>query len=78
MPHTATQPFTLNEKTRRTVESAVGLPYGDILRRSAGELTRHIEKKVGHRLRPGFSAGKSLVGRGSAYLFLRRLFGKCR
>ena len=70
--------FQLNEKTKRCIARAVGLEFDEIRARSADSITHHIENKIGHKLRPGYSVGNSLIGRGSAYLFFRRLFGSCR
>ena len=59
--------FQLNEKTQRRISRSVGVDVSTIRQMSAPEMTSHIEKKVGHKLRPGFSAGKNIIGRGSVY-----------
>ena len=62
----------LNEQTRNSLFRKVGLTYEQMQQMSAEEIDAFIEKRMGKKLAPSFSM-KSLVNRGSVYLFFKRL-----
>lgn len=65
----------LNEQTRKSLSRRMGKPYDEMLQMSAEELDALVEERIGKKLTPAFSL-KSMVNRGSVYLFFKRLL--CR
>ena len=66
---------TLNNKTKETLKHKLGKTYDELMQMSAEDLDALIEKRIGKKLRPAFSL-KSIVNRGSVYLFFKRLMSQ--
>lgn len=66
---------TLNNKTKETLKHRFGKTYDELMQMSAEELDALIENRIGKKLRPAFSL-KSMVNRGSVYLFFKRLISQ--
>lgn len=66
---------TLNSKTKETLKHRLGKAYDELMQMSAEELDALIENRIGKKLRPAFSL-KSMVNRGSVYLFFKRLISQ--
>lgn len=66
---------TLNNKTKETLKYRLGKTYDELMQMSAEELDALIENRIGKKLRPAFSL-KSMVNRGSVYLFFKRLISQ--
>ena len=65
---------TLNEKSKRTIEKRLGLSFSEMSSMSAIELDKVVEQKIGKPLKFRPIADERLIGRGSVYLYLNRLF----
>ncbi len=66
---------TLNSKTKEMLKHRLGKTYDELMQMSAEELDALIENRIGKKLRPAFSL-KSMVNRGSVYLFFKRLISQ--
>ena len=66
---------TLNSKTTEPLKHRLGKTYDELMQMSAEELDALIENRIGKKLRPAFSL-KSMVNRGSVYLFFKRLISQ--
>lgn len=66
---------TLNNKTKEALKHRLGKTYDELMQMSAEELDALIENRIGKKLRPAFSL-KSMVNRGSVYLFFKRLISQ--
>lgn len=64
----------LNQKSRESVEKQTGLSVEQIISMDVEEIDLAIEKKIGKKLRYSLQDDMRLIGRGSVYLFLNRLF----
>lgn len=62
----------LNHKTQNSLFRKVGLTYEQMQNMNAEEIDAFIEKRLGKKLSPSFTM-KSIVNRGSVYLFFKRL-----
>lgn len=67
--------YTLNEQTRKSLSRRLGKSYEEMLQMSAEELDALVEARIGKRLTPAYSL-KSMVNRGSVYLFFKRLLSR--
>lgn len=65
----------LNEQTRKSLSRRMGKSYDEMLQMSAEELDALVEERIGKKLTPAFSL-KSMVNRGSVYLFFKRLLSR--
>ena len=64
-----------SNKTKETLKHRLGKTYDELMQMSAEELDALIENRIGKKLRPAFSL-KSMVNRGSVYLFFKRLISQ--
>ena len=62
----------LNEQTKKSLCRRLGTTYDTMLQMSAEDLDALVEEHIGKKLTPAFSL-KSMVNRGSVYLFFKRL-----
>jgi len=67
-------PITLNSQTILSIENVTGMKYNDIISMDNDVLTKNIESKIGKRLKFKRINNNQLMGRGSVYLYLNRLF----
>ena len=65
----------LNEQTQQSLSRRMGKSYDEMLQLSAEELDALVEERIGKKLTPAFSL-KSMVNRGSVYLFFKRLLSR--
>ena len=65
--------FTLNKKAKRSIEKSIGLAVDKIGDMSAEKVDKHIEKRVGKKLRLRILRDSRLTARGSVYLLMGRL-----
>ena len=65
----------LNEQTQKSLSRRMGKSYDEMLQMSAKELDALVEERIGKKLTPAFSL-KSMVNRGSVYLFFKRLLSR--
>ena len=63
----------LSLKTKQNIEKSVGISTDQISSMSTTELDTHIEKKIKKKLRIYIPRDSLLIGRGSVYIYLRRL-----
>ena len=66
--------ISLNTQSRASIEKITGIPYNDLLTMDVGSIDAVIEKKTGKKLKFKPVADYQLIGRGSIYLYLNRLF----
>jgi len=66
--------ISLNEQSRASIEKITGIPYGDILVMDHDLIDAVIEKKTGKKMKFKPITDNQLIGRGSVYLYLNRLF----
>jgi len=66
--------YRLNEQSKASIERATGISYNDLLNMDVGSIDRVIEKKIGKKLKYKPVVDSRLMGRGSVYLYLNRLF----
>ena len=66
--------FSLNEQSKASIEKVTGISYDDILNMDIGSIDSLIEKKIGKKLKFECVTDRRLMGRGSVYLYLNRLF----
>ena len=66
--------ITLNKQSRASIEKITGIPYDDLLAMDVEEIDVAIEKKIGKKLKFKPVTDFRLIGRGSVYLYLNRLF----
>ena len=66
--------ISLNRQSRASIEKMTGIPYDDLLTMDTGSIDVAIEKKIGKKLKFKPIADSRLIGRGSVYLYLNRLF----
>jgi len=67
-------PITLNNQTISSIENITGIKYDDIISMDSDCLTQKIQKKIGKKLRFKRINNNHLIGRGSVYIYLNRLF----
>ena len=65
----------LNRQTQESLSRRLGKIYDEMLQMSAEELDALVEERIGKKLTPAFSL-KSMVNRGSVYLFFKRLMSR--
>lgn len=65
----------LNRQTQESLSRRMGKSYDEMLQMSAEELDALVEERIGKKLTPAFSL-KSMVNRGSVYLFFKRLLSR--
>lgn len=65
----------LNRQTQESLSRRLGKTYDEMLQMSAEELDALVEERIGKKLTPAFSL-KSMVNRGSVYLFFKRLMSR--
>ena len=65
----------LNEQTKKSLSRRMGKSYDEMLQMSAEELDALVEERIGKKLTPALSL-KSMVNRGSVYLFFKRLLSR--
>ena len=66
--------ITLNEQSRASIEKVTGIAFDDLLAMDIDSIDAIIEKKIGKKLRFKPVTDNRLIGRGSVYLYLNRLF----
>ena len=66
--------ISLNSQSRASIEKMTGISYNDLLTMDVGSIDAVIEKKTGKKLKFKPIADYQLIGRGSVYLYLNRLF----
>jgi len=66
--------ITLNKQSRASIEKITGIPYNDLLAMDIEEIDTVIEKKTGKKLTLKPVTDYQLIGRGSVYLYLNRIF----
>ena len=66
--------ISLNSQSRASIEKITGIPYEDLLTMDIDTIDALIEKKMGKRLKFKPIVDYRLIGRGSIYLYLNRLF----
>ena len=62
----------LNKLTQEALFRKIGLTYEQMQKMDAEEIDAFIEKRIGSKLKYGFSL-KIIIKRGSVYLFSKRL-----
>lgn len=67
--------FTLNNKSKQAIGSRIGINTNELIKMDAEYIDRHIEKKIGKKLKNEPERDIRLIGRGSVYMFLLRLMG---
>ena len=65
--------FTLSEETKKNIEKDIGLTTDSISKMDFESIDTQIEKKIKKKLTFKPINDSRLIGRGSVYLFLRRL-----
>ena len=66
--------YSLNQQSRLSIEKMTGISYDDLLTMDIDSIDSVIEKKIGKKLKFKPITDYRLLGRGSVYLFLNRLF----
>jgi len=66
--------ISLNRQSRVSIGKMTGIPYDDLLTMDIDSIDAAIEKKIGKKLKFKPVADSQLIGRGSVYLYLNRLF----
>ena len=66
--------FFLNKQSRASIERATGIPFNDLLAMDVTSIDAEIEKKIGKKLKYKPFTDSRLMGRGSVYLYLNKLF----
>ena len=66
--------ITLNEQSRASIEKVTGISYTDLLAMDIDSIDSIIEKKIGKKLKFKPVSDNRLIGRGSVYLYLNRIF----
>ena len=67
-------PITLTNETKLSIEKKTGIQYDKLVLMDNDELILNIEKKIGKKLKFKKIVENQLLGRGSVYLYLNRLF----
>lgn len=67
--------LTLNKKSREILEKRLDMSFEDISKMDVEELDKLIEKKIKKKLTYQRKY-KSMIGRGSVYLYLNRLLSR--
>jgi hypothetical protein len=65
--------FTLNKKTKLAIGSKIGININELIKMDAEYIDRHIEKKIGKKLKNEPERDIRLIGRDPVYMFLLRL-----
>ena len=66
--------ISLNKQSRASIEKITGISYDDLLSMDVDAIDGVIEKRIGKKLRFKSITDHQLIGRGSVYLYLNRLF----
>ena len=66
--------ISLNSQSKASIEKATGISYEDLLAMDIDSIESIIEKKIGKKLKFRPITDSRLIGRGSVYLYLNRLF----
>ncbi|MDR0926556.1 MAG: hypothetical protein LBO69_02175 [Ignavibacteria bacterium] len=67
--------FTLNQDSKNAISKNVGIPFDTLVSMDIEDIHSHIERKIGKRLKlTNFANDMRLIGRGSVYLSLGRIF----
>ena len=66
--------FFLNKQSKASIERATGIPFNDLLAMDITSIDAEIEKKIGKKIAFKLFTDNRLMGRGSVYLYLNRLF----
>ncbi|MDR2496112.1 MAG: hypothetical protein LBD21_03190 [Tannerellaceae bacterium] len=66
--------FTLSDQEKESLLDATGISYDEILSMDMDEIHARIEKKIGKKLTFKPIKDMRLIGRGSPYLYLNRIF----
>lgn len=72
--------LALDNKTKRIIHVHTGLKTKEISGMAHDDIENHLERKMGKKIKLRINNGKrqgnkGLIGRGSVYLFLKRLVG---
>lgn len=65
--------FSLNSKTKASIQKSTGMNADDIITMSHDELDSNIERKIGKKLRLKFIRKRGISARGNVYIFLSRI-----
>ena len=65
---------SLNKQSRDAIEKVTGIPFDDLVAMDIDSIDAAIEKIIGKKLRLRPITDQRLIGRGSVYLYLNRLF----
>jgi len=68
------QAAKLNNQSRTSIEKVTGISYEDLMAMDIDSIESKIEKKIGKKLKFKSITDSRLVGRGSVYAYLNRLF----
>ena len=66
--------YILNQESRASIEEVTGISYDEILKMDIEEINKRIEKKIRKKLKFKPFKNTRLIGRGSVYMYLNRLF----
>lgn len=66
--------ITLSEEEKDSILHTTGIPYDEIILMDIEEIHARIEEKIGKKLRFRPIKDQRLIGRGSPYIYLNRLF----
>jgi len=65
---------SLNKQSRASIEKMTGIPFDDLVAMDIDSIDAVIEKKIGKKLKLRPITDQRLIGRGSVYLYLNRIF----
>ena len=66
--------ISLNKQSKASIEKITGISYDELLAMDVDSIDGIIEKRIGKKLRFKSISDHQLIGRGSVYLYLNRLF----
>ena len=66
--------ISLNKQSRASMEKVTGISFDELLAMDIDSIDATIEKRIGKKLKFKPIADHQLIGRGSVYLYLNRLF----
>jgi len=66
--------ISLNKQSRVSIEKVTGIPYDELLEMDIHSIDAILEKRIGKKLKFKSITDHRLIGRGSVYLYLNRLF----
>jgi len=66
--------FRLNKQSKTSIEKITGIMYDDLLGMDIEEIDAIIERKIGKKIKYKPVTNLWLIGRGSPFFYLNRLF----